>query len=241
MKDLLIKNLKELKSSFGAVGVKAEFESEGATFEEVKVLNELALAAGMKFVLKIGGCEALRDIRDAQKLGIKTLVAPMIESVYAFSKFKGSAGRFISDAELLINIETISGFKILDEVLKSEFSKDLTGIVFGRTDFAGSLNRTDVNSDEIFNYVQQASLTVKKYGKVFILGGGISVESVDFINKLPYLNGIETRKIVFNAGKLDKSMIQKALDFEINWLKYKRSFSPGVVDEERLRVLLSRI
>ena len=241
MKKLLIENLQELKSSFGAVGVKAEFESEGATLKEAEELKQLADNAELSFVLKIGGCEARRDLDDARKLDITRIVAPMIESEYAFEKFiKSVQGKFPSDAEFFINIETCTGFNALDDILNNDLSKNLTGIVFGRSDFAGSLKISDVDSEDIFEFVKKVSEKSARANKKFILGGGISLNSFSFIKKIPYLSGIETRKIIFNTQKLDKEMINKALEFEMRWIEYKQSFAPNVDDTARLAVLAAR-
>ena len=240
MKKLLIENLKELKSSFGATGVKAEFECEGATIQEVEILKKLADEAGLDFVLKIGGCEARRDLDDAAKLGIINIVAPMIESEYAFEKFIKCAASILENAELFINIETLTGYNALDSILANELSSNLSGIVFGRSDFAASIHINDVEDAAILNLVKSVSQKTLKYNKKFILGGGISPKSLDFIKQIPYLTGFETRKIVFSNHLPDIKMIQKALEFEINWLEYKQSFSPAQEDKSRLSILRER-
>ncbi len=240
MKKLLIENLKELKSSFGASGVKAEFESEGATIQEVEILKNLADEAGLDFILKIGGCEARRDLDDAAKFGITHIVAPMIESEYAFEKFIKCAACSTKNVELFINIETMTGYNALDDILANELSGNLSGIVFGRSDFAASIHINDVEEGALLNLVKSVSQKTLKYNKKFILGGGISASSLEFINQIPYLTGFETRKIVFSNPKPDVKMIQKALEFEINWLEYKQSFSPADKDKTRLAVLLQR-
>lgn len=240
MKNILIENLQELKFSFGAVGVKAEFESEGATKEEVQVLKDIADTAGIDFVLKIGGCEAVRDMKDACTMGVKTVVAPMIESDYAVQKFLTRSIKILPQARLLINIETINGFNALDKICKQNMFTHLSGIVFGRSDFANSIACPDVNSPEILEYVKEVSLKMQSYGKIFTLGGGISNSSLDFIEKIPYLTAVETRKIVFKKQKLDKIAIEKAINFEIAWLEYKQAFSPEIGDYERLQILKKR-
>ena len=240
MEDILIENLRELKFSFGAVGVKAEFESEGATKEEVRILKRISDAVGIDFVLKIGGCEALRDMKDAHSLCIKTIVAPMIESRYACEKFITRAVDAIPEARLLINIETPSGFNALNDICDSLLFRNLSGVVFGRTDFANALDCQDVNSLEILKYVREVSLKMEKYGKIFTLGGGISSTSIEFIKKIPYLTAVETRKIVFENRKLDQRAIEKAINFEIAWLKYKQQFSPNKSDYERIQILQKR-
>lgn len=241
MKDLLIKNLTELKSSFGATGVKAEFESEGATLEEVQILKSLADCAGLDFVLKIGGCEALRDLKDAKTLGITTIVAPMIESEYAFTKFINGARKIMgTDADLWINIETMNGYIALDDILKNEKSEFLSGIVFGRTDFAGSVKIDNLQNPEIYAMIELVITKVRAADKKFVIGGGITPDEFRLKKRFHDINGMETRKILFDSANLSPVGIEKALQFEINWLKFKQSFSPDESDRLRLEILQKR-
>lgn len=233
--------LQQLKTNFNAVCIKSEFEAEGASYKEVEVLKNFTDNIGLDFVLKISGCEAVRDLKDACSLNIIKIVAPMIESEYAFQKFVKSASKIIENAELYINIETISGVSALDDILKSEEANVLSGVVFGRSDFARSLMLSDVECAEIMDIVKKVSKTVAKNSKKFILGGGIAPISLDFIEQIPFITGVETRKVVFDRGQISAEAIQKAVEFEIDWLEYKRSFSQCTDDEARLQILRSRI
>ena len=233
--------LRQLKTDFNAAGIKAEFEAEGAAYSEVKFLKNIADDIGLDFVLKISGCEAIRDLKEAYALNINKIVAPMIESEYAFKKFIKSASKIINNAELYINTETINGVKALDDILKSEEAKFLSGIVFGRSDFACSVNLSDVECQEISAVVNDVSKKISKSGKKFILGGGIKPQSVDFIKKIPFITQTETRKIVFDIKNVSREAIYKAVEFEINWLEYKQTFSQYSDDEVRLQILRSRI
>ena len=58
----LLDSLKELKEICGVIGVKAEFEAEGARMDELIGLRELVVRADLGFVIKIGGCEAVHDM-----------------------------------------------------------------------------------------------------------------------------------------------------------------------------------
>jgi hypothetical protein len=71
----------------GLVGVKTSFEDEGATFEEIIRLKEICNNGKTKLHLKIGGPEAIRDLKDSMIIGVKGIVAPMVESAFALKKF----------------------------------------------------------------------------------------------------------------------------------------------------------
>lgn len=252
----MIEKLIDLKENHNVLGVKAEFESEGSTIEEVVKLKELATKADLDLTIKIGGCEAIKDIYDAKKIGIETLVAPMIESPYAMKKYIEATKRIFTEQErkkkkFLINIETIYGFNYLKDIMNSPYSNDIAGIVFGRTDMTGSLGMdiNDVNSPEILKYAQIIGETAIKHKKEFIIGGGVSACSLPFFKKLPKgsLTKFETRKIIFDAQKAlnDKYIeygIYKAIDFEVMWLKNKQNSNPTITKEDlnRIKILEKR-
>ena len=79
--------LTEMRESHNVVGVKAEFEAEGTRLEEAMRLKEVSLKAGLGLTLKIGGCEAIKDMFEAASLGTEHLVAPMVETPYALKKY----------------------------------------------------------------------------------------------------------------------------------------------------------
>ena len=55
--------LKKLKEEFGIAGIKAEFEAEGSSYDDVVRLRHLTGQIGeVPLHVKIGGVEAIRDI-----------------------------------------------------------------------------------------------------------------------------------------------------------------------------------
>lgn len=248
----MVTALEDLKENHHVVGVKAEFEAEGTRLEEAIRLKEVVTRAGMELTIKIGGCEALKDMYDARVIGVNSIVAPMIETPYALKKYIKSAKMAFPECEqkdikLLINIETITGYNNLEEILASEEADSLAGVVFGRVDMCGSLGRSrdDINSDEIFNYACGAAEKTLKYKKDLVIGGGVSKYSIPFFKKLPpkSLSRFETRKIIFDSKAIqdpdtDKGLM-KAVGFELMWLKNKRDFYKNIFDEDfqRLQML----
>jgi len=79
--------LTDMIENHGLVGIKTSFEDEGATFNEVIRLKEICNQAKTKLTLKVGGPEASRDIQDSAIIGVKGLVAPMVESAFGLKKF----------------------------------------------------------------------------------------------------------------------------------------------------------
>ncbi len=252
----IIDTLKILKEKYHICGIKTEFETEGTNLEENLRLKDIAVKTNLDLTIKISGCGSVRDMYDAKSIGINAMVAPMIESSYALGKYIQTAKRIFTEYEFntikfLVNIETISGFNCLDEILSSDYTKDLDGIVIGRTDMAESLNmsKNDVNHERIFGYTEIITKKALEYGKEVIIGGGVSAESLKFFNRLPEmaLSKFETRKVIFDAQPALKNPdidngILKALEFELLWLKNKRE-TYGIIfkeDEIRLRILETR-
>ena len=252
----MVETLVDLKENHHVVGIKAEFEAEGTRLEEALRLKEVVTRADLDLTIKIGGCEAIKDMYDARTIGVSAIVAPMIESPYAVKKYLQAVKMAFPEEErkemkFLINIETKYGFKYLDDILSADFASDLTGIVMGRTDMTGSLgmSKDDINHDIIFEYADAIAQKTLKYGKELVIGGGVSAMSLPFFKRLPLgsLNRFETRKVIFDAQKAlkdpnaDKGIL-KAVGFELMWIKNKQNFYSAISheDNKRIEVLESR-
>lgn len=252
----MINSLIDLKENYHAVSVKAEFEAEGTRMEEAMRLKEIATRAGLDLTIKIGGCEAIKDMYDAKVIGANAIVAPMVESEYALKKFVLATKSVFSederkDIKFFVNIETITGFNNLDKMIKSEYFNDIEGIVFGRVDMAGSLGltRDNVDSEKMLELAKSAANKISKYGKNFVVGGEVSAKSIPFFSCLleNSLTKFETRKVIFDAKNAleDKNTVDgilKAIGFELQWLKNKKEFYKNIFleDEFRFKILEAR-
>ncbi len=230
-----------------ACGVKMEFEAEGTRLEEAMRLKEVSMAAGLPLTIKIGGCEALKDIRDAANLGAAVIVAPMVETAYAFKKFAFACeSTFRSqrgDTEFFINLETHTAMTSFQEMLALPESSLLDGVVLGRVDLCGSLNmgRDFVNGNEIFALCREAAVLAKTHAKKVLIGGAVTIHSVPFFQAFPprHLDGFETRKIIFSCPEAlenEPLAFLRALEFEILWLKNKREFYGQIYQEDDTRI-----
>ena len=246
----MVELLKELKSVYNVSGVKAEFEAEGTRIEEAMRLKEISLKAGLEMTIKIGGCEAIKDMFEAASLGVTHLVGPMVETPYALKKYLGAVKLAFNEeqreeVEFYVNIETITAVKNFSEMLKLKEIGELDGIVIGRVDLTGSmdLNRDHVNGREILEISLDLAKKAKEAGLKVVVGGAVSVASLPFFKEFPKgnLDRYETRKVVFNCpGALEnkEDAFLKAVEFEILWLKNKKSYYGNIHREDDARLAM---
>ena len=254
----MIELLLDMKKNYGVIDLKAEFEAEGSRTNELMRLKEIASNAGLSITMKIGGAEAVTDIIEAQKIGVSAIVAPMLESPYALSKYLLALEKYIpketrKNIKFIAMIETLQGYKNLDEILSADNNRTLNMISVGRVDLSSSLRlqRNEVNIDKVYQIVEEIFSKSKKKGYGTVMGGGIAKEAIPFIKKLvskKLLDRYETRKIIFrtepqfSATKMEEGIIKANL-FELFWLQNKKKYYTNIAmeDDSRMEMLMSRI
>lgn len=251
----MIESLKRLKNDYGVFEIKAEYENEGSRQVELMRLKDITSAVGIPIIIKTGGVEAVTDMYEALSLGVKGIVAPMAETSFAVSKFLDAIETFIpkdnaEDIEFAINIETITAFNNIDEILKLKNIDLLSSITIGRVDFTASLgqDRNFANSNEMFEMCKHIYIKARKMGLKTALGGAISPQSEEFIKNLikeNLLSKYETRKIVYRSDGFQnfEEGLKEGINFELQWLKSKERYYHliAIEDQKRIKMLEERL
>jgi hypothetical protein len=252
----MLEILKRGKEEYGVVATKAEFEAEGTRTDELLRLLEMAHKADIGMALKVGGCEAIRDMLEARQFGVNYIIAPMVETPYALSKYIVAKDKVFTpeereDVKFLFNVETIAAYRCIDELVSiAAAEQGCDGIVFGRVDFSGSLGigREGIESEHITEIGEDIAAKCRDAGLEFVVGGAVSIDALANLRRFHgvYLDRFETRKVIFQSSALDSPKLEEALrqavHFELLWLLNKREYY-GVMyqeDQKRIEMLESR-
>jgi len=248
----MIELLVKLKNDYGVIEIKAEYENEGSRQDELMRLKDVASSAGLPVIVKIGGVEAVSDIYSAIIIGARGVIAPMAETKFAVSKFTSAINQFVprdnsDDINFFINIETITAYKNIDDILSLDEISFLDGITIGRVDFTSSMgkDRGFANSEEMFQYCENIFRKCREKNLQCALGGAVSTESESFIKRLvdqDLVDKFETRKVVYDKSAIEtmKDGILHGVEFELLWLESKQRYYHRLKIEDEKRILMLR-
>lgn len=241
--------LKELRQEHNILAVKAEFEAEGTRKDELITLLNIVAHADLDVHIKIGGCEAVRDMHECRTFGAKAIVAPMVETPFAMKKYLQAIDAVYTPEEqsnmlYVFNAETITTYNNLDDILKVPGVKEkIDSVSVGRVDFTASLglSRDDINTDKITPYVDTMLRKCYAAGLKPGFGGGVSPETKEVLEKVKdVLYKFETRKIIyryFDELKLTDALLL-GMEFELLYLKNKNNLYTYLRDEDVKRIAM---
>ena len=240
--------LKEL----GICAVKAEFEAEGASFRDLLRLRRFTAEQNIPLHLKIGGVEALRDLKDALDLGVDGVIAPMVESPFGVVKFAEAVESVFGGRRLFksINIETREAVERVDDILEVALGK-IDNVTIGRTDLSRSYFDLAIQPDSSFilDLIDRLSYKIQSVGLDLTVGGSLTSESVRIFSERKErlgdrVSSLETRKAIFPTERMlqEKDVLKESLRFEEIYLRFKLECEAWLsrVDQERLTKLKSR-
>ena len=240
-KEGLLSSLRNLKSQFGACGLKLSTEDAAMSIEQIGYWAEFS-GKILSTIVKIGGPNARNDIKQLLPLNIDGLIAPMVESPYGLENFISAVRDFTTPMQFerlkkQINIETETAVRQLDAILSVSESKYVDEITIGCSDLSESMKQPRWSP----NFTAQVAKVVKKIRSKNIcvsVGGGITPETIDGCLKKVRPDKFNTRIITF---KLKRGLnyfeaVQSALRFEILMLEHDSSLKFISRDEEKFRI-----
>lgn len=239
--------LKRGRSEHGVTAIKAEFEAEGTRPDEFLRLLELARRADLDVALKIGGCEAVSDLLASKVYGVDYVIAPMVETPYALSKYIDAKDKTHGESDhttqFLFNLETETTLGNLDEMLLLARGR-VDGIVFGRVDFTLSrgLRRDAINDRAITDAVLRVARACRRADLQLVVGGSVSTDAISALREIEAvrLDRFETRKVIFSGEAVHSPQIvagiRNAVEFELAWLQNKRNYYGAISQEDEKRI-----
>ena len=248
----LCKQLVELKENYNLMGIKAEFEAEGASFRDLVRLRRITSAVGVKLYLKIGGVEAVRDIKDSAEIHVDGLIAPMVESKFGVYKFVNACHEIYGNEtpELTINVETKNAILQIDEILDYAAGK-IENVTIGRSDLSLAYFDPNIKPDSsfIFQILNEVGKKVKQRNMTLTVGGSVSANTIkkmqNYTELKELIHKMETRKIMLPTSTMleNKEAIKESLKFEELYILSKKEFSDMNISSEikRLTELKRRI
>lgn len=192
------------------VSLKGEFEAEGLSRDSVAAEAAFAARNHLPYLVKIGGCEAKSDVRFLMMQGIRSVVAPMIESAFAMRKYMEMIPDGAFD-HVGVTIETVDAVERIEALLDA--GEKLNEVTVGRTDLTASYDGTDVNSDETVAMVKTVARAAAKRGLPTTMGGSINAKTLALLQRDGELReliaAVETRKCVM---KVESFLLDGALE-----------------------------
>ncbi|MBX7059671.1 MAG: aldolase [Leptospirales bacterium] len=245
----LREQLRELHSAGFLCALKTGTEVEDMSFDEIRLLRAISDQI-IPLYVKVGGPEARNDIREMARIGVDAIIAPMIESHYALAKFietlhdvLGASG--YERMQKGVNLETIVGFRNLNEILKSAEARELDQLTAARSDLSGSMGLS-ADDDRVLELCSIIVAHARENDLRTSVGGGIHTPAVERIIERVRPETVNTRHMVMPCrallGRVNEG-VERNLEFEVKLYQYLASMpSPRQKRHgERARVIASRM
>ncbi len=232
---------------------KSRVRGRGCILSDLIKLRRLTAQQNVPLYLKIGGVEALRDIKDALDIDVDGLIAPMVESPFGVVKFVGAVESVFGQREFFksINIETREAVQQIDGILDVARGK-IDNVTIGRTDLSHSYFDSKVEPDSpfILDLIERLSYKICSSGLSLAVGGSVTSESIRLFQQRRdglgnRVSSMETRKVVLPIEKMleQGDALKESLHFEELYLRYKLECEAWLSrpDQERLGKLKTRL
>jgi 4-hydroxy-2-oxoheptanedioate aldolase len=225
--------------------LKGEFEAEGLT--SVELAGEVVWAArhGLDYLVKIGGCEAKSDIDYLQRIGVRSVVAPMIESGFAMAKYMSMLPEGAFD-HIGVTIETYNAVDRIEEILDA--GTKLTAVTIGRSDLTASFGGRSTNSPETLEKTLKVARAAKARGLEVTMGGSVDGATRALLRDghplATVIDAVETRKMVMPlASFLLSGTLEDGIEIELELLEMRMRPLKAALDAmtDRCEKIRSRV
>jgi hypothetical protein len=241
-----LRRLLEALRRQGAVGLKAGLEAEGQDLDDL--LRMSSMSAELPLTVKIGGPEAVTDLRMLLDWGIHSFVAPMIETPFAVKKSVHNLWdrrpELRGVVKIGLNLESVAAFRQRHEILGCPEAKHVTKINVGRTDLAASLD-LPVESPAVTEMTREFVRVGRAAGKVTGVGGTLVPRTIASVLRTCDPEQFETRHVVFETARSadPAAAVGVALEFEralVDWLDAprRRVIAHGIKRQEAIEARL---
>lgn len=226
----------------GAVGLKGGLEAEGQDLDDL--LRMGSLSPDLPVSVKIGGPEAVTDLRMLLDWGIHSFVAPMIETPFALKKAVQNLWDQRPDlrgkVRIGLNLESVAAFRQRHEILRSPEAEHVAKVNVGRTDLAASIDMP-VESLAVTQMTREFVRLGRAMGKITGVGGTLVPNTIESVLATCAPDQFETRHVVFETARASDPVraVTVALQFEhalIDWLDAprRRVIAQGLKRQEAL-------
>lgn len=233
----LIQSLRLLKEQHGLTGLKGGTEVEAMRFDEIFLMRRISRGI-VPMTVKIGGPEARNDMDFMLATGVDTILAPMIESPYGLKNFVATMDALDPEhrASLAINIETIFACSNLEAIFTTPWFNRISQVTVGRSDLAGSMG-LDVDHPAVQQHTCEIIRLARSMGKHTSVGGQVSVDNAEPVQKLLPSDTVNTRHMVvsLNSSTITAD-IRAALLWERDFYLFLEQHFPGRKEFYRKRI-----
>lgn len=197
--------------------MKIATEDEALTHVEVET-RFAVFARLLPVELKIGGPGARGDMEFARRIGIRHLIAPMIESAYGLEDYLNGAleifGPTPAAVHLGVNFETERACRDRARILAADRERRLAQVTVGRGDLSKSMGlRPD--DPPVMRAARRVVGAARGRGYRLSIGGGIDPGNVAAVVARLAPDFVNTRNFAFRARAGLETAIRRALEAEI--------------------------
>ena len=220
----LYKMLDELKEC-GCIGMKMSTEDSGLSLNFIDFVNNRILDSTVPLNMKIGGPDAQNDIMEALRIGVSGIIAPMVESPFGIHKFVTAMRKYageeaMSHLLLSVNLESVTAYRQIDDILSTPEIETIDQIVIGSSDLARSVAKPK-NDPTFVAMVTDMAKKSKRAGKIVRVGGMMSLVLNNQATLMQLLeetdaDKVNTSNICFSVKRTQdlRAAYVKALHFE---------------------------